>query len=609
MKKIFLTLFVFVLLVVGIPLSIIALMYDGSANDAIPIDVYQRDDSGFDLFIRDVEAAFNEARNDPSADLEIALSEDILNLMIYHQIIGDDEEAINANYAPGENCQGDQCYILEERFETNDRQGTIRLNGLWVTFEEGIIVGNAAVEFEHEIGFTFRTRVRIQFSFEDDLENDRYVLAFDRVSVGRIPLTRGLFTSVMNLVNRVTGGDAIESDLLGIGTLNVNELELVVKKQEFVEFITSENGSDDDMTTLVLTTVFENDLITLRLVEEAFIFNIRMSLLRNIDLVDIPSYLYDLHGNDGEFDANAFNVEQHLQTQFDAFVFNLALTGDTVWMIHQRTFNKVIYYALDGFNDWGFVYEYEDENDDIQSFAIDFRALWFDFAEEDDGLVLSIRGLIDFNGIPSRLEIRAEEISSSPGVYAFEFTEISMGKEPGKEQYLSITNMAPFKNFLRELDEFPFGSIDGNGNLLINTSALTNFIDDGAVEGAVSVRSVAIVAGGIRIEIEASDAQLQAILDDYANAINAVFTDPTINTALQNNLDTVNEGPEKETFEQFVLLQSKLENEEAITEDDIEALFDNFEQMSSASQEAFMNAFKDLIDPNLVDQYQSSFQD
>ena len=609
LKKLFLTLFVFVLLIVGIPLTLIALMYDGSANEAIPVDVYRLEGTGMDRFLSDVEDAFNDARNDPEADLEIALSEDILNLMIYHQIIGSDDDGINPRYAPGENCQEDECYILQELIEADNREGKIRLNGLWVTFEEDVIVGNAAVEVQYENGFTFRTRVRLQFSFEDDLENDRYIIAFDRVRIGRIPLTRGLFTTVINLVTRVTGSDAIESDLLGVGNLNLNNLEYTIDKQEFVEFISPDEPGEEDITTLLITTVFENDLVTLRLIESAFIFNIRMSLIRNIDLIDIPEYLYNLRDNDGQFDETLFDPERHLQTRFEAFVFNMALTNETALTIQQRTFNKVLYHSMEGFDDWGFVYEYEDALGNPQSFIVDFRALWFDFTVVDNEVVLSMRGLIDFNGIPSRLEIRAEEVSSSQGVYVFELTEISMGKEPGKEDYLSIVNLTPFKNFLRDMEDFPFGRVDSNGNLIIDTSALTDLIDDGAVEGSIRVDSVSIVHGGIRIEIEATDGQLQAILNSFSGAINTVFTDPNLNTALQNSLNTTDEGPEKDTYDQFLQLQTKLNNSETISEDDVEALFANYDQMSPESQEAFMSAFEDLMDPNLVNDFQSSFQD
>ncbi len=610
MKKLLITLILFVVITAGIPLTILGMMYDGSANDEIPRDLYTESLSGMDRLLMDVEAAFEEARGNPEADLEIALSEDIINSIIYDRIIGDDEnEGTNPNYLPTEDCVDDQCYILQETIDLGGRVGTIRLNGLWVTFEEDLIVGNAAIEVQYEDGFTFKSRVKLQVLVEDDLENDEFIIAFDRVSIGRIPLTRGLFTRVISLVNRVTGGNSIGTDALGLGTLDVNNLEYRIEKSEFVDMIAPEDGEENDLTVTLLTTIFENNLITFKLEDTAFMVNVRMSIMRNVDVNDIPSYLYDLHDIDGEFDGTLFNAERHLQSRFEAFVFNMALTGNTALTINQRTFNKILYQSMDGFEELGFVYEYNDSLGNPQAFVVDFRALWFEFDMEDNEIVLSIKGLFDFDGIPSLLEIRAEEISSSSGIYVFEITEVSLGKEPGKDEYLSISNLEPFKNFLKDMDDFPFGEIDSNGNLVINTAALTDLIDDGAVEGSVSVGSVEIVQGGIRINIEASDQNLQAILDDFSDALNTVFTDPNINTTLESSLNTVDDGPEKDTYDTFTNIQNKINANDPITEEDIETLFESYDQMSPESQEAFMNAFKDSIDPSLVDDFESSFQD
>ena len=611
MKKLIITLFVFVLIIVGIPFSIMALMYDGSAIDEIPTDLYAESLTGNDRLMLDVEAAFEEVRNDVEADLEIALSQDIINAIIYDRIIGDVEtEGMNPNYAPGENCSGAACYIIEEAINLGGRNATLRLNGLWVHFEEDLMVGNAAIEIQFDDGFTYKSRVKLQFSVQDDVENDVFIIAFDRVSIGRIPLTRGLFTTVIGLVNRVTGGNGIDSDMLGIGTLDVNNLEYRIEKTEFVDLIAPEDGAEDDLTTTLLKTVFENNLVTFKLQDEAFMINLRISLIRNIVIDDIPLYLYDLHDVNGDFDTSLFSPEQHLQSRFEAFVFNMALTGNTALTINQRTFNKILYQSMEGFEELGFVYEYEDALGNPQAFEIDFRALWFEFdLDSNDEAILRIRGLFDFSGIPSLLEIQAEELSNIDGVYVFEITEITLGKEPGKTEYLTISNLTPFKNFLRDMEDFPFGSVDQEGNLIIDTTTLTDLIADGAQEGSIAVESVEIVQGGIRITIEATDPTLQAILDDFTDALNAAFTDPDINTALESGLDTDNDGPEKDTYDKFTSLQDKISNNETIDEDDIEELFASYEAMSPEAQETFMTAFEDTMDPALVEQFNSNFED
>ena len=608
MKKLLLTLFIFVALIAAIPLSILALAYDGSAESEIPVDLYAQNISGKDRLLMDLEAAFDEARNDDEADLVLPLSQDVINLLIYDWIIGDDdEEGMNPSYAPGENCQASQCYILEELIDANGTPITARLLGLWAEFDEGLLIFNAAIEAQYGDGFTFKSRVAIQFTLEDDTETDTITVAFDRVRLGSIPLTRTLFSWVMGVLPI----SDFESDALGIGTLSMRNLSYQVNKAELVELLSTDENDEEDLTMMLISTIFEQNLLTIGIEESQFVINLRMSVIRNRN-ASLPQELLELQDAEGNFDTTLFDAERHLQTRFENFVFNMALTGNTNLTISQRTFNKILYQSMEGFEGLGFSYEYQDTQGNPKTLDINFLGLWFDFdVDESNQVILYIRGLFDFAGIVSLMEIRADEVSSTGGVYIFEFSEMTLGKEEDKE-YLTITNMTPFTNFLKDMGEFPFGEINDAGNLIIDTTVLTDLIDDGAQEGSVEVGQIMIVKGGIRLSIEATDPALQDILNDFTQALETVFTDPAINTALQNSLDTENDGPEKETYTKFTQLQDKINNpdpNDPVTEDDISDLFESYEQMDPAAQEAFMDAFESAVDPAIFSQFQSNFQD
>lgn len=602
MKKLLTSLTIMVIAFVGVPLLLVGLMYEGDAFEQVPVELYQTDENARQMIYKELNEAISLAKSDNLADLELTIHEDILNVALFNAVRGNDErEGINPNYLPNDDCLDSSCkYVIEEIM---DNGTTIRVLGLWVSITEDTLILNVAIEAEMN-NFTFKTIVQTDLILTDDVQNQTYTFEFGALRVGNIPLPKGLLTTIINLLENVTD---IALDSVPFGELTLSELRYTINKQDIVEFVKSKGEDDATMllATEVLGIVFDNGLIQFNLEEENVNLLFRISTIRNSPDTLVPTYLQG-------FDYESFDIEQTLKNRFDEFVFTMALTNQTYFTITEQTFNRMFYKQMEGFENARFDFEYNDELGNPQTLTVGLLAVWFEFVvvEENSEMVtyLDIYGLFDIDGIKSQLHIRSDEvIDYQEGVYAFDLSTITLGEETGKE-FLTIDNLEPFKDYLSTMEDFNFGYFSTEGYIVIDTTRLTSLMEDGSNAGVVSVSEVEIVDGALRVHIEATDANLQTILDDFANALNTTFTDPSLTSNLETILDTQNPGPEQDTYNQVLTIQDKIDNEEPINEEDVAALFENFDEMSPEAQAAFIDTFEGLIDPSLLNDYTTQFE-
>ncbi len=196
----------------------------------------------------------------------------------------------------------------------------------------------------------------------------------------------------------------------------------------------------------------------------------------------------------------------------------------------------------------------------------------------------------------------------------FEFTEITFGKDEleADGDYLSIIDLEVFKQVFADLGDVEFGEFDENGTLIISVERLSSFMNDGSadqLEGTVSVDGILLVEHGIKLVISVNSEYL-SVIEDVTTALNDIVSDPDLLDDLEDILDTDTEGPEQEVFDAVVELQELLGDGDPGTNPDAEQvidLFENFEQLDPETQEEFLNAFLDLIDPELFSQYEDLF--
>ncbi len=600
-------LFIIFFIIVGIPAIVVGLMYDGSSVDAMPVHLYSEDANATDLMYEELHQRLDEIEDDLDANLTYEITQDMVNIAIFNMIRGDDESAgINPSYLPSDTCVEASCkYVMEEVVRAGGTDVHMRILGVWVEFEEDMLTMNAALEAQYGDGMTFKSTIKVALELEDDAENGQYRLELDRLRIGNLPLPKGLFGRLAGLFGDIE--NTVE-ETLPFGDFNARELRYTVDKDSLIDYIQSTEEGDGmvRLASEVLGIVFEEGLLNFKLDEAVFRFTFRMAVLRNDSDTDIPAYLHDMRNAD-EIDETVFDYEQHLQTRFEQFVFNMALTNQTYFTITERTFNKILYYEMDGFEATQTTFEYEDGDGNPREILVGLEALWFEFRVDED-VYINIKGLFNIGGVKSMLVIRADNIDDTqPGMYILEFTEVTMGREPGKE-YLDIDRLEAFKAAMRDIGDFEFGYVNEDGNLVIDTNGLTDLLDDGTVQGTITVNDVEIVHQGIRVHVAATDQTLQDALDAFSNAINDAFTDEQLLTNLSGVLDTEDGGAEQATYEAVQDIQAKLDNDEDITEEDVEALFENFDELSKESQDAFMDVFEGLVDESVLDDFKENFQ-
>lgn len=627
MKKLFYGLVTIVVVVLGTPTLLAYIMYDGSGEAAMPVELYTEDADAEQMIMEELTASLDAITNETEEDFIFNLHEDIINVAIF-QAIRDE----NPDYMPTDDCDTPEaCYVSYNTVPIEDFNMIVRLVGAWVDFSEDAFNFNVFLEVELEDGFTYKTIVKVDFDFND--YDDYYFLEFKEISIGNLPIPATLISNILEqLENNIEGFD-MESAVtdLEYGEADVNEFTFKLYKSEVVELLTTGDSCDptidedcdgpiEEKTTetllmeQMLSEIFEQQILIFKFENDELIATAQLSMFKSEDQTDLPSYLYDLHtvdavtGEIGDYDPMALDTDTYLGDLFTEYVFNYALTNEG-FRITEETFNKLIYSSQNGFEENMQANDLELPDGTVRTLEYGMRGLWFEMSA--DGI--QAKALIQLDSVESIVNLKASKVDaeSDDQQLVFEFVEITFGEDqdevPG--DFVTISDLSIFKQLLAEIGDVEFGSFDQDGKLTISAGSLTAMMQDGSEQGTVNVTGIALVEGAIVLEIEPADANLQAALDNFTGAINTVVENPQLLTDLESVLDTTTEGPEQEVFEAVQDLQETLQNEEVPTTEDVEALFDNYEQMDDEAQQAFLEAFEGLIDPNVFSGFEDLYGD
>ncbi len=606
MKFLIKTIVILLVLFVGIPVALIAIASDGKAMSEIPVEVYGADTTANEQIYRQLSDELDAVREDEDADMVMRIEQDLINLSIYNAVLG-----MNPDYAPGDDCDSSDCaYIMEETVSLGGTDIVFRLGGIWVTFDENLV--EAHIAFETAIGgfYTFQSRVRTSVSVYDEDDGARYVLELDRIRLGSLPIPKGILGAILG----VFSDDGVEGALGGalpFGRFEADDWRFVIDRSEAVAFVRGDE--QDGLRQLVgetLGTVLEEGLLTFEVAKGEMRMTLVMTRLRNHPDTDIPEYLHTMRAAE-ELDETVFDYQGHLTTRFEQFVMTKALTGQSYFTITERTFNRIIYYEFDRFESARYEFEYVDGNGDPATLVMGLEAIWFVFLEDADGPYANIHALFDLGGVKSMMQIRADVNEASDGEDALilDFVSMSIGKEPGKTDYLEIADVSAIASALRDLGDFEFGYVNDQDQLVIDTGSLSEMITQGTVSDTVTVTQVEMVTGGLRVHVETTDPALASILDSFGDGLTSALSDPDVLDNLSNVLDTDTDGPEKDVYDAFTNIQSTLEGGGDVSEEDIQALYESMDDLDEATQDAVMDAIESLIDPNIKDDFDGGFRD
>jgi hypothetical protein len=625
MRKLFMIVFIPVLFVLGGPILILTLIYDGSGEADMPTHLYFDGASAKDMLYEELTLSIDDLENEVTDDMIFNLNQDIINTAIFEAITSPD---VNPDYMPTDDCVEDSCnYIFAEPVDVEGYDLSLRIVGIWVDFENDKFITNVYLEVDLNDGITYKTVLETHFILLD--EADEYVLQFDKIQMGKLPVPAGMITSIMStLDSQIDQINLSEvSGDLPFGNLDIESLTYTLPKDDILEQLGPEEGAEPDATAElaqeVLSIIFDKGLLTFEIVDADLVLTAGVSKFKNEDEVNAPTYLNSMHYSEviegeivyGEFDPTSFSPEDYLKDKFTEYIFNYALVPDADFIITEQTFNKLIYFTAEGFSDTRTTYEYMDESTgDTEVIDIGLKAIWFDLTPGE----IYINALFRIAGIDSLLEIYAVDVSDEldNSQLMFEFSEITFGKDELESDmdYLNIVDLDVFKQVFADLGDVEFGEFNEDGNLVISVEKLSDLMNTASAdqtEGTVSVVGIEVVQDGIKLDIEVNSVYAD-VIEDFTSALNDVVESEELIENLDDILDTDTEGPEQEVFDAVVELQDLLGDDDPETNPDADLLIDmflNFEELDSETQEEFLNAFEELIPEGLLEEYEDLFSE
>jgi len=506
MKSLFLAIFIPIVFILGTPALFATIMYDGSGDNDMPTHLYLEDADAEAMLIEELRASLDDVETNTTSDMVYNLHQDIINTAIFQAIRSED---INPNYMPTDDCNDDSCnYVFAEPLPIEGFDISLRVVGVWVDFAEGQLITNIFLEVQLNDGFTYKTNFQTFFNVTD--LPDKYLIEFDKIKLGNLPIPQALITTIINTIdNQIDQIDFEEqTSSVKIGDLDVANLSYSITKQEIIDQVGASEDSGNESATLlakeVLSIIFDNQLMNFSFEEEEFVFTAAVSVFRSAEGTDIPDYLYDLHYQEevegemviGDFNPTSLDPDTYIPNIFTEYTTNNPNGGD--YVITENLINTLIYFKADGFEKSRISKAIPGGQGEDEMIELGLKAIWFEIAPGE----IYATALFRVGGIESLLQIKAEEVLNTNQELVFEFTEITFGKDAGESDgdYLSILDLDAFKQVFAGLGDVEFGVFNADGSLTISVERLSSLISN----TSYSITGISLVQDGILLNIEES---------------------------------------------------------------------------------------------------------
>lgn len=596
-KKLFLLLFILILIVVLSPFALLASMYQGNTEASIPVETYIEGSTVESTIAPEIDLAI-EGLNSEDGNLVYRLRDETLNQLIFAAIT--EEGGLNPNYNPSEDCEEEDCnFIIVETIEINESSTiTIRIKGVWVLFDENQLILNANGEVQYNDGFTYKSKLSLYFDIED--REDAYYFAFDKVTIGRLPLGARFFARVLDAAEQFTGETLTETDTLPIGEIDLDNFSVTIPKQEIVDSVRNDSEMENsEVVAELLSIIFDNTLLSFAFEENEFNFTLKSSLFLNDPETAVPSNIQAIYDSE-----EPFNLENYLTTRLEEFVLSQALINDGIFRINEDIFNTLIASNVN-LEDFTFEQSYENPEGVTETVSGGIKGIWIDI--ESESIFLYI--LIQFEDVKSLVTLELGKIESEDAfTLVYEVVEFSVGKDASEtsEDYLSITEFDVFIEAIKDNLENDFLSVNTSNQFVVGGPSLETMLNDLLLESGISLNDIDVVNNAIALTLEL-DESLQSIFDDVSSAINTVLENETIITSVEEALAESDSEEAAEVVEAVTNIQNKLENQETITEEDVSTLIDEFTDLTPEEQQNVLNAIQEDIDPEILAEFEALF--
>lgn len=597
MKKLFGFLFLILFLVLLSPVILLGLMYQGDIDSPLPLASYQRDVSPTQMISQQLDQAFSQLES-PNQDLGFTLSEEMLNTLIYAVLT--QEEGLNSQYQPGSDCETDACqYLITENLTDNL---TSRLKGLWVELDDDQISIFASAAVTWQDNFSYQTILSLVFNITD--EEDAYQLAVDRVRLGRLPVTSRFLSRILGWVENLSGQPVIEAEGdLPIGSLDLDTFSITLPKSEIISTIEDDESLENgDLLAALLEIFFENQLLTFQLTNQGLNFSVRTSLLLSDEATVMPPRIEDLYQTQVDLD-----LEDYLKGRFEEYLLTQALLGDTTFRLSQRAFNTIIAAGLSGEEGLpDFSWEYENSEGIEDQIPFRMNGAWVTLREAD----FVIHALFDMASYPSLIEFTLAAIpSDDPFILLYEMRSLTMGRSPSNpnQPFLLVDDFEALIPLIRDWVETDFIRFNERHQLEVGGQNLEGYLNQFLEESGITISELSVMDGALILEL-GLDPELETIFSNYAGAINDVLTNQDFLDALNTSLDPANNKEAEDVINQINNITQKLNDNQPLSEDDVNALTDEFDDLTTEEQTAFFNAMQTFIDPQLVEEFEEAFQ-
>lgn len=597
-KKLFLLIFMLIVLVILSPVILLGLMYQGDLESALPISAYEVGLTPAQTLSDDIDATLDQLST-PEEDIKFTLSEETLNSLIFASLT--QVEGLNPAYAPSTDCETDACQYLITEEITTETFG--RLKGIWVELEDDQITISLGASLEWQERITYGTILSLTFDVTDEV--DQYQLRIDSIRLGRLPITSRFLGRVLSWIENATGQPVLEvENNLPVGTLDVESFSYTLLKSEIVTLVEeNEELENRALAAQLLEIVFEKEIITFKIEEDAFNFNFRSSLFLSDEDTSMPPAVASLYEA-----SNPIDLDSYLQGRFEEFILTQALLGETSFRLNERVFNTIIASGLNGEQGLpDFSYEYQDKDGNPEVIEMKVEGVWVNLSTEE----FTIQALFNLASKPSLMEVVLMAVpSDNPFEIIYEIETLSIGKSlsnPSKED-VTIDDFSALIPFLKSFIENEFIEFNESNQLVIGGASLETYIN-------TFLQGSGIQLSGIRVQDEAMvldlqlDPALQTLFDNYANAINDALTNEGFTEALNSALDAANNEEAEAVINQLTTITDKLSNDEPVSEEDVSAFIDAFDELSTDDQAAFFSAIQGFIDPSLIEEFENSFNE
>lgn len=588
-KGLFKLLFALLIFALISPFIILGLMYQGNADANIPTEDYTEAATIENVLAGEIDVAL-ESLNTPEEDLVLSLSQTTMNALIYAFLTG--ENGPNPNYDPGDDCTGDSCAIITETFDINaNATGTLRVTGFWVELLENQLQIHLNASMQYNDGFTYATSVRLDFNVED--RPDAYDLSFDRVSLGRLPLTQSLFTRVLGWVESITGESVENPDALPFGTLDLETLSLTIPKAEIIQSI--EDDPDQENSALLaelLRVGFANELLTFKVSDGQFDVTLQSSLLFNEGPLELDPALAAVFET-----PEAFDPTDSFTGLLESLVLTAALSEEGTLVVDELLLNQVIAQSLTQAEAFSFTQTFAGIEGEVTEITMVLDALMMDLT--DVGMVLTVS--FNINGAFSQVRLHLDEtISNDPLVLVYDVSRLSIGEDATESEsdYLVLDQLTPILEALGTYVSTSAVSINSDQQMVLDGRLLQASLEASIAGGGVELSAIDARADALLLSLSFGGIINDAITA-YGDALKDLLEDDLALQAIESAMSAIPSSEVDALLDSMNTLSDELASGNP-SGDTVDMFVDAYQSLSASEKTTLMESFETIIGAELI---------